>query len=112
MTQVPPSQNAAELFAGNDSPLLNEESVHKLVDTPLEAVTPQPVVMPTSQVAPVPVTEAPQVAVDQAKSHTANDDFFDLLYEKLKSKSIFDGRNIYNKAKLLSEGWSYFGIGR
>ncbi len=31
---------------------------------------------------------------------------------QMNSKVIFDGRNIYNKAELLSKGWSYFGIGR
>ena len=37
---------------------------------------------------------------------------FNKAANQMNAKVIFDGRNIYNKAKLLSEGWSYFGIGR
>ena len=37
---------------------------------------------------------------------------FNKAAKKMNSKVIFDGRNIFNKTKLLSEGWVYFGIGR
>ena len=37
---------------------------------------------------------------------------FNKAANQMNAKVIFDGRNIYNKAKLLSEGWLYFGIGR
>jgi len=37
---------------------------------------------------------------------------FDRIYQLLKEKIIFDGRNIYNPEKLREKGFEYFGIGR
>lgn len=83
LIQTPPSQNSAELLAGNDSSLLNAESLQKPEETAPEAVTPKPVITATPQAAIVPATNDSQVATNQATSHTENDDFFDSLFEKL-----------------------------
>jgi UDPglucose 6-dehydrogenase len=37
---------------------------------------------------------------------------FDELYDKLGDKAIFDGRNIYDPAKVKELGFAYYGIGR
>ncbi len=37
---------------------------------------------------------------------------FDVLKQKLKNPVIFDGRNLYDPDFLVSQGFSYFGIGR
>jgi UDPglucose 6-dehydrogenase len=37
---------------------------------------------------------------------------FDFMKEKMKQAVIFDGRNIYNKERLLKRGFAYYSIGR
>ena len=37
---------------------------------------------------------------------------FDLLREKLAAPVIFDGRNLYDPARLARRGFSYYAIGR
>ena len=37
---------------------------------------------------------------------------FDELALRLNNKVIFDGRNLYSPARLASEGWNYYAIGR
>jgi UDPglucose 6-dehydrogenase len=37
---------------------------------------------------------------------------FDFMKEKMKQAVIFDGRNIYNKERLLKRGFTYYSIGR
>jgi UDPglucose 6-dehydrogenase len=37
---------------------------------------------------------------------------FDLLREKLKAPVIFDGRNLYDPARMARKGFAYYGIGR
>lgn len=37
---------------------------------------------------------------------------FDEMQNRLKSKTIVDGRNLFIPAKLRAEGWSYYSIGR
>lgn len=37
---------------------------------------------------------------------------FDLLATLLSDKVIFDGRNLYEPQRLISEGWTYYAIGR
>lgn len=37
---------------------------------------------------------------------------FDEMQNRLKSKTIVDGRNLYQPEKLSAEGWSYYSIGR
>jgi UDPglucose 6-dehydrogenase len=34
------------------------------------------------------------------------------MKEKMKQAVIFDGRNIYNKERLLKRGFAYYSIGR
>ena len=36
---------------------------------------------------------------------------FDYMRHKMKSAVIFDGRNLYNAAKMVKAGWTYSGIG-
>lgn len=37
---------------------------------------------------------------------------FEMIAKRLKSKIIFDGRNLYNPAYVKKQGFDYFGIGR
>ena len=37
---------------------------------------------------------------------------FELLRDKLKAPTIFDGRNLYDPARLARKGFAYYGIGR
>ena len=37
---------------------------------------------------------------------------FDMILERVKSKVIFDGRNIYEPALMNEKGLAYYGIGR
>ena len=37
---------------------------------------------------------------------------FDLLKEKLKAPVIFDGRNLYEPARMAQRGFTYYAIGR
>ena len=37
---------------------------------------------------------------------------FSRIRKSLKSPVLFDGRNIYNPAQLVKEGFTYYGIGR
>ena len=37
---------------------------------------------------------------------------FDLIAEKLKEKAIFDGRNLYEPARMARRGFAYYAIGR
>ena len=37
---------------------------------------------------------------------------FDLIAEKLKEKAIFDGRNLYDPARMAKRGFAYYAIGR
>lgn len=37
---------------------------------------------------------------------------FDEMQGRLSSKTLVDGRNLYNPDKLRSEGWAYYGVGR
>jgi UDPglucose 6-dehydrogenase len=37
---------------------------------------------------------------------------FDVMTELLKNQLVFDGRNMYDPARLASKGWTYYGLGR
>jgi UDPglucose 6-dehydrogenase len=37
---------------------------------------------------------------------------FDEMQNRLASKTLIDGRNLYHPEKLRAEGWSYYGVGR
>ena len=37
---------------------------------------------------------------------------FDEMQNRLSSKTLVDGRNLYHPEKLRAEGWSYYGVGR
>jgi UDPglucose 6-dehydrogenase len=37
---------------------------------------------------------------------------FDEMQNRLASKTMIDGRNLYHPEKLRAEGWSYYGVGR
>jgi UDPglucose 6-dehydrogenase len=37
---------------------------------------------------------------------------FDAIYDKLSSRAVFDGRNLYDPALVKTFGLRYFGIGR
>jgi UDPglucose 6-dehydrogenase len=37
---------------------------------------------------------------------------FDLLVEKLPSKLVFDGRNVFSLSKMQELGFTYYSIGR
>ena len=37
---------------------------------------------------------------------------FDLIRERLKAPVIFDGRNLYEPARMARKGFAYYGIGR
>lgn len=50
------------------------------------------------------------VVCTEWKSFRAPD--FTLMAESLREKTIFDGRNVYDPARLAAQGWNYYGIGR
>ncbi|MCB0509636.1 MAG: UDP-glucose 6-dehydrogenase, partial [Bacteroidetes bacterium] len=37
---------------------------------------------------------------------------FQILKDKLKDQTIFDGRNVYDKSQMLELGFNYYSIGR
>jgi UDPglucose 6-dehydrogenase len=37
---------------------------------------------------------------------------FDLIADKLKAPVVFDGRNLYDPARMAKKGFSYYAIGR
>jgi UDPglucose 6-dehydrogenase len=37
---------------------------------------------------------------------------FDLISEKLSSNAVFDGRNMYDPARMKKKGFAYYAIGR